>query len=264
MGCAAASHSFGGLSLKRWRFHCELGPLRSFLPVCGSLIMVERTPPASPLPRQPILRQQWHPAEGRGSVLPALSAAALESHVTTAQPSPQSSPEVSPSGSRDGSPERSSSSEPAGEEAPRLERSRTYVMTRTARPVSFEISFEPENSRRAADGTPFDERGVPLAIVGRRGQAAGELSWPRGVAVSGEKKPRLLVADSSNHRMQVRDANCFLSNEPSLRGVCNFSSLDFFDGRFAPRMLGCFRAERRRIPMPDGCGARSDGTDARY
>ena len=79
-------------------------------------------------------------------------------------------------------------------------------MARPARPVSFEISFGPEQDRRSAGGNPYDERGVPMAEIGRRGQGAGELSWPRGVAVSGEKKkPKLVVADSSNHRMQVGD-----------------------------------------------------------
>lgn len=153
--------------------------------------MVERTPPASPLPHQPALRQQWHPAAGRSAVLSALAAAALERH-----PSP--SPPPSPQPTRVASPDGSSSSEEA---PPPLERSRTYVMSRPARPVSFEISFEPEVVQRQSSCNPYD--GVPVAVIGRRGQGPGELSWPRGVAVSGEKKPRLLVADSSNHRMQV-------------------------------------------------------------
>ena len=47
----------------------------------------------------------------------------------------------------------------------------------------------------------FDGEGLPLRCLGSKGAAAGQLSYPAGLAV--DHKGRVVVADTANHRVQI-------------------------------------------------------------
>lgn len=49
------------------------------------------------------------------------------------------------------------------------------------------------------------QKGQQLYPIGSRGSEAGCFTWPRGIAVGPDNT--IIVADSSNHRVQVFDAN---------------------------------------------------------
>lgn len=71
------------------------------------------------------------------------------------------------------------------------------------------------------------DKGRVLAKIGTRGAAPGEFTWPRGVAVDfGQAKGtnQIVVADSSNHRVQVLD----WAGKPAL----SFGTYGSSDGQF--------------------------------
>ena len=85
-----------------------------------------------------------------------------------------------------------------------------------------DIAWLPDGSLLVADGlgnsrvAKFDKNGVFVTSWGTRGNGPGQFSGPHGIAT--DRSGRVYVADRTNHRIQIFDANgTFIDQWPGLR-----------------------------------------------
>ena len=68
------------------------------------------------------------------------------------------------------------------------------------------VDTEDTNTKYCTPRTQYLQKRRQILQIGGRGSEPGKFTWPRGISANGPENI-IAVADSSNHRVQVFDAN---------------------------------------------------------